>query len=58
MMKIACLRRFYQRYFIAIGGRGVIRPDEGRSAQRMALLLQVTQWHMDSLSEQEYREWM
>ncbi|WP_413722135.1 glucose uptake inhibitor SgrT [Sodalis sp. RH24] len=57
-MKIANLRRFYQHYFTAICGRGVIRPDRGRSGQRMALLLQVTQWHIDSQSEEEYREWM
>ncbi|NDL61306.1 glucose uptake inhibitor SgrT [Enterobacteriales bacterium SAP-6] len=51
------LRQFYQRYFNALCGRGVIRPDSGRSGQRMALLLQVTQWHIDALSEDEYQHW-
>ncbi|WP_246235798.1 glucose uptake inhibitor SgrT [Acerihabitans arboris] len=57
MMKITVLRQFYQRYFNALCGRGVIRPDSGRSGQRMALLLQVTQWHIDALSEDEYQHW-
>lgn len=55
-MKIASLRQFYQRYFNAICGRGLIRPDSG--GRRMALLLQVTQWQIDALSEEEYRHWM
>lgn len=49
MSKIAVLHQFYQRYFDALCGRG---------GQRMALLLQVTQWHIEELSEEEYLHWL
>ncbi|WP_252318216.1 MULTISPECIES: glucose uptake inhibitor SgrT [Symbiopectobacterium] len=32
---------------------------EGISAQqKLALLQQVTQWHTDAMSEEEYRHWL
>ncbi|TCL06496.1 MULTISPECIES: glucose uptake inhibitor SgrT [Sodalis] len=55
-MKKTTLRRFYQCYLRAIGKGG--RPDKALSAARMALLLQVTQWHIDKMSENEYQHWI
>jgi hypothetical protein len=55
-MNTAVLRRFYQSYLRAIGKGG--RRDEAASKARMALLLQVTQWHIHRLPEKEYQHWI
>lgn len=57
-MKSTELRRFYRRYLLAAGVSGGVRARAALRKARMAMLLQVTQWHIDSLSEQEYRHWM
>ncbi|WP_255556980.1 glucose uptake inhibitor SgrT [Sodalis sp. dw_96] len=55
-MKKPVLRRFYQRYLRAISKGD--RPNKALSTARMAILLQVTQWHIDKMPENEYQHWI
>ncbi|ANE74850.1 glucose uptake inhibitor SgrT [Dickeya solani] len=45
------LFRFYQHWLCR--GWGVLT-----AAQRMALLLQVTQWQIPEMDEEDYRRWL
>jgi len=56
-MSALILRRFYQRYLMALDLTIKREPEKTASAKRMALLLQATQWQIVSLSEEEYRKW-
>ncbi|MEI7062311.1 glucose uptake inhibitor SgrT [Dickeya chrysanthemi] len=54
-MNMCRLLRFY-RYWLCQGcrrGWGALA-----AAQRMALLLQVTQWQIREMDEEEYRRWL
>ncbi|WP_413735271.1 glucose uptake inhibitor SgrT [Sodalis sp. RH21] len=56
-MKTAVLRQFYQRYLAAIGNGSGTSRGQAVNARRMALLLQVTQWQIAALSDEEYQHW-
>ncbi|MGM3188776.1 glucose uptake inhibitor SgrT [Musicola paradisiaca] len=52
---MTCQYRFYVRW-LCHGRRGLWRFLS--TSQRMALLLQVTQWQIGEMNEEEYRHWL
>ncbi|SLM64633.1 MULTISPECIES: glucose uptake inhibitor SgrT [Dickeya] len=47
---------YFYRYWLCRGiGCGLARLSE---AERMAILLQATQWHIAQMDEKTYRHWL
>ena len=54
-MAISRLNQFYRDYFLRCPG---CWPRRISAQQKLALLQQVTQWHIDTMSEEAYRRWL
>ncbi|MGL9734794.1 MAG: glucose uptake inhibitor SgrT [Symbiopectobacterium sp.] len=54
-MATSWLNQFYRHYFLHCPGCWLRRIS---SQQKLVLLQQVTQWHTDAMSEEEYRQWL